>query len=294
MALLAVFFDPVEVARSMAGVEWLIAGPAIAGLVLVHLVGAATWRVLARQMTRIDIPRVQAARLYYTGQAFGTITPANVGADAYRAGAIYSRESGLTSAVGPILVQRAGSSAALALLGLAATLTVPVAPLTRVLLAAAVLVAGIAIWLVSARTGIAREDVIGLPASGGARMRRASLTSLAGGLVFHAAAVLLSLALVWSVDGGAPVYSLVAALAIARVTMLLPLTPNGIGFQEAALALLLPSAGVSAEAAIAAAALGRVAMLLTMAVGFGLLLAPRLPRPVEGATPAAGTTSGGG
>jgi hypothetical protein len=52
------------------------------------------------------------------------------------------------------------------------------------------------------------------------------------------------------------------------MSMLLPFSVNGLGFQEGALTILLPQVEVASEAALAVSALNRLGLLLT--IGFGI------------------------
>jgi uncharacterized membrane protein YbhN (UPF0104 family) len=113
------------------------------------------------------------------------------------------------------------------------------------------------------------------------RLRSAVRDGIGLGLVFHGAGLLLGLVLVRAVDAEAVVQpSLVlAALAVARLSLAVPIAPNGIGIQEGVLAILFVQLGLPAESAIAAALLNRLAFLLTAAVGAISLAVPRGARP---------------
>ena len=87
-------------------------------------------------------------------------------------------------------------------------------------------------------------------------------------LVFHALSLVLAAVLVAQVEpAGAGRWAVVGALAIARLALLVPLTPNGIGVQEGALGILFLQLGLPPEAAIAATLLGRLSLLATAAIG---------------------------
>ncbi|HLA65369.1 MAG TPA: lysylphosphatidylglycerol synthase domain-containing protein, partial [Candidatus Saccharimonadales bacterium] len=61
-------------------------------------------------------------------------------------------------------------------------------------------------------------------------------------------------------------------LAVARLSILIPFSPSGLGFQEGALAMLFVGIGLPADVALAAALLNRIALVMTTLLGFGLLV----------------------
>ena len=90
-----------------------------------------------------------------------------------------------------------------------------------------------------------------------------------GGLAFHLVAIGCGYLLVLAVDPAAAVVApaVIGALAIARVSLLVPLTPSGLGVGEAALAILFAGIGLAPETAIAAALLARLGLVVTTLVG---------------------------
>lgn len=274
LAGMVFFFDIGEVFAGLREADWWFAAPAVAGLVLVHVIAALTWRRLAHTLTAMDLPASFAIRAYYAGQSLGGITPGNAGADVYRVHALGRGEEGWKRAIVPVFVQRVTSYVALAALGLVAAFLVPVSETTRLLLLAvplAVFAALIGGWLVARHGGASvRRWLPGLTATG-VRPWRGLADGVALALVFHGIAIALTVALLRALTGGGSVAEVAAAITLARVMTVLPITPNGLGFQETALALLLPEAGVDAELALALAALSRLSMLVTMAIGAVLL-----------------------
>jgi uncharacterized membrane protein YbhN (UPF0104 family) len=203
------------------------------------------------------------------------------------------------TAVLPIVVQRATSYLAVSLIG-AAALVVATRPapfmvgvtIGALVLSTVVIGLGAAIAIGSGRLRSLRGRLLGPDA----RVRRGLLGALGIGLglglVFHLAGVWLTYGLVLAVDPGAASVAAVAAVAIARVSLLIPITPSGLGFQEAALALLFIGIGLPAESALAASLLARLSLVLTGALGaIALLLPPdhgevpsrRTRRPVDSA-----------
>jgi uncharacterized protein (TIRG00374 family) len=110
--------------------------------------------------------------------------------------------------------------------------------------------------------------------------------------LFHAGSVLLAYTLALAVYAEAPFFATVQLLLVARLTTLLPITPYGLGFQEASLALLLPGVGISEAGALAVSVLNRLAMLVTAGVGISALLAGQSGRiPVTKLGPVRDTVS---
>ena len=68
---------------------------------------------------------------------------------------------------------------------------------------------------------------------------------------------------------------MIASIAVARLTILIPLSPSGLGFQEAALSVLFLQIGLSPEMALATALLNRLALVLTVALGTALIVGRR-------------------
>lgn len=282
LALLGLVVTQVDAGAIVAQIGranlWL-AIPAIGGLVAVHLLGARTWQILQLQMNGSAMRWGILLRHYYIAQALGGITPANLGADAYRLHAASRGGEGWSAAARPIVMQRATSSVAVSLLGVCALALLPAGT-------------GVAGWIVSGALviGLGSAALIGLVQlrRGGAGtpdrgvmtgMARPVATGLALGLLFHVASLLLAFALVRSVSGQGEPAQIVAALAVARLSILIPFTPSGLGLQEGALAFLFVGLGLPAEVALAASVLNRVALLLTLVTG-GLLLVGERPRMV--------------
>src|SRR6185295_3727965 len=101
-------------------------------------------------------------------------------------------------------------------------------------------------------------------------------------LLFHTVSLVLGLVLVRAVDADATrdPWIVLGALAVARLSLAVPISPNGIGIQEGLLAILFVQLGLPADTAIAAALLNRLGFLLTAAVGAAALVSPGAARPV--------------
>ena len=292
LVVLVVGLDGREiVARIQAANVPLVIG-GVLGLVAVHLLGAAAWRTLCRQLGGLRLGWGAGLRVYYAAQALGGVTPANLGGDAYRVLVVRNAGLGWSAAVAPVLVQRATSYLALALLALpalgwlAASGRIPV----TILLAGLVLsglAGGVALLLLAAPArwvrlrarlpwGPAPSD--SAPTDPDATLR-ASLRSVAGatglGLAFHGVSVLLTGLLAVAVDPSATGISMLAAVVVARLSLAVPVLPSGIGANEAILSLLFAGLGMAPQTALAALLLSRAALVLTTLLGTGLLLGGR-------------------
>lgn len=293
LVAVVVLFDPASIGDRIAAVNLARAVPAILGLVAVHLVAALTWRRLTETLAGVRLDRRATIRLYYAAQAFGTVTPANLGADVYRIVAT-DPGSGRARLVRPIVVQRLTSVVAVAMVGAAGALVLPIeglAPFAAGVVALSLAVATATVFLATGsgprsgfgarlarRFGLGRDD----GATGASRPRSlvAVRDGVGLGLVFHVTSLMLGLVLVAAVDpiaAGRPI-EIFGALAVARLSVALPLSPNGLGIQEGALSLLFVSLGLPPESALAAALLNRLALLLTAAIGsLALLGIPKTP-----------------
>jgi uncharacterized membrane protein YbhN (UPF0104 family) len=290
---LLVYLDADSIVEQLRDVDWALAAPAIAALVALQALPALTWRYLAGAISGMEMRVSFTLRSYYAAQGIGGFTPANVGADAYRAHALDAGSEGWGRVLLPIVVQRLTSYISLALLGVVAALFVPVDPLVRVLLVLVPLgtLALVAVvWHLGRRGSVPflRLSVLAEEQGRGRPFWTAVGVATGLGMAFHVVGVALTYVLLRSVTGEADAGPAIAALTVARVTTVLPLTPNGLGFAEAAYAVLLPTVGTSAEAAVAVAALTRLAMFVTMGLGFLILAAggtQRRPARAEPAVP---------
>lgn len=294
VVLMIVGFDGAEVMARIRSANGLLVVVAILGLTAVHALGAVTWAILCRQLAGLRLGWATALRVYYPAQALGGLTPANIGGDAYRVVAVRDASAGWGAAVAPVLVQRATSYLALALLALPAIgllnfgshLSSAILPVALLLCG---LAGGVGIVMLAAPSSLNRL-LAGLPwmsaspdgAEIGAWPRppiRSVVTGTGLGLAFHAISVLLTTLLVAAVDPSAAGAPVVAAIVVARLSLAVPILPSGLGANEAILALLFTGLGLPPQAALAALLLGRVAMLLTTLVGAGLLLfgRPQIP-----------------
>jgi uncharacterized membrane protein YbhN (UPF0104 family) len=278
IGLLASLVDLGAIRTRLAATDPRLAIAGVVGLVLVQLVPAATWRRLLRSLAGVSLNWSTTLRVYYGAQVFGTVTPGNVGADVYRVVAL-GQGAGRVRLAQAVLVQRITSVLAILCLGAIGALALPIAGLGSFLAGVAVVGAIFACcfvavlrlgsgpaWLgaLARRVGWGSD---GTPRTG--RIRSALFDGIGLGLVFHAMSLCLGLLLVRAVDPAASADPLVVlgALAVARVSLAVPISPNGIGVQEGLLAILFVRLGLPAETAIAAALLNRLGFLATAGIG---------------------------
>lgn len=286
--------DVGAIGQRLQGTDLRLAVPAISGLVLVHLVAAAAWRRLLRDVSGVSLAWPAAVRRYYAAQALGMVTPANLGADAYRVLAVGDGAS-RGQLARPVVVQRLTSIVAIVLLGLAGALVLPIAGLG--LFAVGVSITGaVAAWVALAVVRPPSADGWGGAlarrlgwnhdtAFSRARLWSAVRDGLGLGLVFHGASLVLGLVLVRAVDPATADHAtlVLGALAVARLSLAVPISPNGIGVQEGVVVLLFTQLGLPADTALAAALLNRFALVLTAAIGLASLVAPN-PAPARPVT----------
>jgi uncharacterized membrane protein YbhN (UPF0104 family) len=278
-AVLVAVLDVGQLASRLAGADLRLAVPAIAGLVAVHLIAVSSWRRLTANLVGRDLAWPLAVRLYYAALAVGTVTPANIGADVYRVTALRDRAAvGRLTRV--VVVQRLTSLAAVAYLGVVGALALPIDGLGPFVVLVGMLGAALAVAVVflssspGRMAGLAGSMLrqLGLDDAGTfhGRLRSALVDGFGFGLAFHLTSLVLGFLLVAAVDpavaGGQPIVVL-ASLAVARLSLALPITPNGIGVQEGLLGVLFFQLGLAPETAIAAALLNRLALLLAAGLG---------------------------
>jgi glycosyltransferase 2 family protein len=237
---------------------------AVVGLSSTHLVGAVAWREIARVLLGVRLPWKTAIGSYYVAQALGGLTPGNVGGDIYRVSIHRATGERWSSSALPVIVQRGTGLLATAVYGsiglalLPATATVG-APLLIGGAIFGVLLGVLVLILLLGRANLATASW--------ALLRWPFVIGLTAGLVFHALGIAFYYLLVIAVEPGAGSVPTVGAIAVARLTMAIPVSPAGLGLQEGALALLFLNLGLHPETAVAASLLGRLSLLSTTVVG---------------------------
>jgi uncharacterized membrane protein YbhN (UPF0104 family) len=291
-------FDARGIVSELSGADLRLVFPALIGLIAIHILGALTWRDLARRLSAIRLGLGETIRRYYIAQAIGALTPANVGADAYRLIAAEGLDGRYDwrQMLRPVVVQRITSSIALAGLGLAAFALLPAGGMANgAALAILVLAGGSSALLIALQSGrfarwfrlpwqpgtveprAAPSDPTKAGQAGGRAGIEAVAVGLGLGLGFHVGSVLLSYVLVLSVGVAGPPLLVLACLVVARLSILIPISPSGLGIQEGALSLLFLSIGLPAETALAASLLNRLALVATTLLGAALMLLATRP-----------------
>jgi hypothetical protein len=285
LALIAIVFSRFDLAATAARIgqaSLILAVPAIAGLVAIHLVGAVAWRRLLERFAGIRSDWRSAIRLYYASQAVGSVTPGNLGADVYRIATVDAGTSRRTAAI-PILLQRLTSTLALGVLAALGVVVLRWQDLasaavatSAALLAPAVLLAATVAWRF-VHPNVGRRLVRRFPTVRPDPRADAIALLRDGfglGLVFHAASIGLGWVLIVAVDPSMTGRSLdvLAILAIARLSVVLPISPAGLGVQEAAVGILFAEAGLDPQVALAGILLNRVALLIVVVIGAASLL----------------------
>jgi uncharacterized membrane protein YbhN (UPF0104 family) len=289
LALVLAAFDPAEVAARLSGANsWLVLA-AVVGLTAIHALAAVGWREILATVGGVRLRWRKAMSLYYAAQAIGGITPANLGSDIHRVASLRSSGQGWQLVAASVIIQRATSYLALSALSLTGLVVLA----TRTDVATGMVVAGmvfaccvaLAAWLLLSPPDLLRGVHARLFAllgwrddESGTRITRlgsATLIGLGQGLAFHAGSIGLTWLLVLAVDPNAPGALVLAALAVARLALAVPLLPSGLGVQEGMLGLLFVGLGMPPDTALAAMLLARISLVLTTALGAMLLLRSR-------------------
>ncbi|MEK6720144.1 MAG: lysylphosphatidylglycerol synthase transmembrane domain-containing protein [Chloroflexota bacterium] len=302
LVVVVAWFDVASVGDRLSSVNLALAVPAMVGLVAVHLVAALSWQRLTARLAGVRLDARSTIRLYYAAQALGAVTPANLGADVFRVAAIDSG-SGRARLARPVLVQRLTSIVALVIVGAAGLVALPIEGrgplLVAVALVALAAVAAIAVLSTRAAPPAGAAPRAGAALRAGASPRAGAALRFARwlgpifdagqggnqrvsvlrdgvglGLAFHVISLLLGLVLVAAVHApsAARPVEVLAALAVARLSLAVPLSPNGIGIQEGALSVLFATLGLPPDVALAAALLNRMALVATAVLGSVLLI----------------------
>ena len=288
-AVLAVVLVSVDVPQlwdRLVRSDLRLVAPAVIGLVAMHAVAALGWRSILTATSGLQIPVPEALRLHYAAQALGGITPANLGGDVYRAAALRLAGQPWAASVVPIVIQRATSYLALAFLSLLALTALASARVAAPLVASGAAVAlglgCVAILLLGQPRPLraVTRRLMGWIARGAdstpthlavSNLPQASLVGVINGIAFHAGSLLLTWVLLAGVDRAAATLPILAALTVARLSIAVPVSPSGLGVQEAVVVTLVAAVGGPVEGALGGMLLARLALVLTTTIGFGLL-----------------------
>jgi uncharacterized protein (TIRG00374 family) len=291
LAAVLVALDPSQVADALAAADLRLAVPAVLGLTAMHAVAAAGWRWMIRERTGVRLSWPSVLRAHYAAQALGSITPGNLGADVQRATAVRRAGHAWPAAVEPIVAQRAtsylalGALAAIGVVILSSTSQLGLLIVVIGLAFAAGLVA--VAWLLLVPVGpfrkvhawlrrVAGDSSTEASDSGGRPATRPTwrlmLGGFANGLAFHAGSIGLTWMLVMAMNPSGSSWLMLAALAVARLSLAVPLSPSGLGIQEGTLAALLAGMQIAPQAALAAMLFARLSTLLLALLGVVLMV----------------------
>jgi uncharacterized membrane protein YbhN (UPF0104 family) len=301
LVLVLVALDPSRVASALGTADARLVILGVLGLTCMHGVAAAGWRWMIAQRTGVRLPWRFALRAHYAAQALGSVTPGNLGSDFHRAAALRRQGLGWSAAVEPIVVQRATSYLGLSLLAVIGVVILSSASeLSRVIVLIGIAIAALlvaAAWLLLMPAGPLRgasdwlrRRVEGSAVDAGGVHREVGPTlplivgGTLNGLLFHAGSVALTWMLVYAIDSQTPIWPMLGAIAVARLSLAVPLSPNGLGVQEGTLAALVIAMHLAPQPALAAMLVARLSTILLAAVGVALMLGDR---------PRTGSVSGG-
>ncbi|MGQ9835922.1 MAG: lysylphosphatidylglycerol synthase transmembrane domain-containing protein [Thermoanaerobaculaceae bacterium] len=255
-------------------IRWWLALPIIVAVSATNFWAAWAWQLLLYHFTRRLLPLREAIRLYFIGQAFGSVTPMNVGNDLYRLRATGAFGGRMGAEVAAIVMQRLTSAQALLVLGGLAACVAPLSPdikSTLFISVAALLALSILIlWLASMGKAWLLSK-IGLSHIPGTRLWKAAGLGITLAFALHLNGVVVAAFLVSAAGIPIPYVPAIAALMLARLAILLPFTVNGLGVTEGALAFFFLQFGATAESGAILGLLLRLQGLLTAATGAVLL-----------------------
>ncbi len=254
---------------------------ALAVLLFVPFLFAKAWRwqVILRDL-ELPLPFAQSLRLYALGLGAGMVTPGQVG-DAVKAA--YFRNRGLGRALLSVVLDRLWDVLVLLLLAGAGAFLFW-REFEGEWIALALLIAGcgvalaatasarVQVWLF-AQLARLRRSADGQAAfepvrlSGMQILRQFGLTALATAVVY-----LRLYLLVAALDVRLDVIPFVAAMSLASVAALLPVSISGVGTRDAALLLVAPVLGIRSEQALGISALILFLSIINGLVGFGVWL----------------------
>ena len=245
---------------------------------------AARWSAYLDAL-EIPMPFRTTLRLYFIGTFFNAFLPSGIGGDAYkgvRIGKVYGR---YTPGFASVFLDRFAGFVALALIGLVGSLIeLVVGEFQEVAAAGAILSFG----MVTAATLVlfAGERMLGggrlvkrhgvgeklrgavRAIHAAARHREAAGRGYLYGLVFQVLVLAYHLLIARALDvRGVSIAAMTGVVVVASLATLVPLSPGGLGFREAAYVWALGAFAVPEATALAFALLVLAVLLMTSAVG---------------------------
>ncbi len=256
----------------LATANWMWLALGLVALIVQTVLSALRWQLTARQLG-ITLGTGHAIREYYLAQAVNQSLPGGMVGDASRAVRARAQAGLLASGQSVVFERLAGQIAMFLMLtaGFLVTLALPGGldwPRWLAVPVAIMIAAGLALpplaWAATRLPGAAGRAAVGFRAAiGTALLSRSALpgqTALSIGTTLCNLAAFAFCARAVGVELGAG--AIAALVPLILFTMLIPISISGWGLREGAAAALLPLAGVTASAALAAS----VAFGLTFAV----------------------------
>jgi len=265
-----------------ADTGWVVV--AALALIIGIVTSAARW---SAYLDALEIPmRFWATlRLYFVGTFFNAFLPSGIGGDAYKGVRIGKAYGRYTPGFASVFLDRFAGFVALALIGFAGSLVhlfsgevLSVAAIAAVLsagmTAAALLVL---IWgeKLLGRGHLIKEEGVGGKLRGAIRAiqaagrhRESAARGYLFGLLFQLLVLTYHLALMRALGlPGISIAAMTGVVVVASLATIVPLSPGGLGFREAAYVWALGQFGIEHALALAFALLVLAILLVTSAIG---------------------------
>jgi hypothetical protein len=274
--------DALVTAIREARIAWEVAGGAALFIGLV--VSAARWSAYLDAL-EIPMPFATTLRLYFVGTFFNAFLPSGIGGDAYkgvRIGKVYGK---YTPGFASVFLDRFAGFVALALIGLTGALAqllaaerLSVAAVSALLSGGMTVAAAVVLFggeRLLGRGRLIKHEGIGGKLRGAARAiadagkhREAAARGYLFGLLFQVLVLVYHLAVANALGiTGVSIAAMTGVVVIASLATIIPLSPGGLGFREAAYVWALGQFGVPHETALAFALLVLAILLTTSAAG---------------------------
>lgn len=269
-------------ALRQAEIAWELVGAAALFIGLV--VSAARWSAYLDAL-EIPMPFGTTTRLYFVGTFFNAFLPSGIGGDAYKAVRIGKVHGRYTPGFASVFLDRFAGFVALAFFGVVgAAVQLVAAERLRVAGVSAVASAGMMaaalVLLFGGERLLGRGRLVKHEGIGGkirgairaiqdaARHRDAAGRGYLFGMLFQAFVLTYHLAVAKALGiTGVSVAAMTGVVVLASLATIIPLSPGGLGFREAAYVWALGEFGVDHTTALAFALLVLAILLATSAVG---------------------------
>lgn len=271
------------------GVSYWLLGMGL--LVVTQLVSAARWLYFARHM-RFDAPLSHLAGFYFIGMYFNLMLPTAVGGDVVRAWYLDSGRGRRLAALGAVLLDRLSGLFVLVAMACVASLLCPDLPpwiLWSVWSVAGCGVLGVALLPLFARYSPFGRQRLGQLVTLLQTLAKPSL--LVGPTLLSLFVQAANVIIVWLIGLalGVPVPFAFYWVLVPMVSLLtmLPISVNGMGVREGAVAVMLAPLGIAHGPALTLALLWFAVYAAVSLLGGVVYLFGRFPKPNSAAAPAA-------